>query len=291
MRTNLQTINPLASDLGCVAFQDLRPHAKEALLALDGRSYSKVKKEAAAMHAIIASARVKTIDERSLNDLYVLDRYVDFLETYSLLWERILGEKFGDSWSLLQDCLNLLRLIKKFSNIDVTFFEDQLIELEQTYPYNVFFSVGAVVDRYECSLCGRDIISDECPHMPGELYGGKMASAVAEGMVKLDHAALVSNPADKRCVVRYEDTGDQFRVVRLVSRLIVSAQCAISDCWRVRFSKESAPDSEYKRIGRNEKCFCGSGKKFKKCCINKQYVENDHVDILHESRSFESAIR
>lgn len=23
------------------------------------------------------------------------------------------------------------------------------------------------------------------------------------------------------------------------------------------------------KIGRNEKCFCGSGKKFKYCCINK----------------------
>jgi len=25
-----------------------------------------------------------------------------------------------------------------------------------------------------------------------------------------------------------------------------------------------------KKIGRNEPCFCGSGKKFKKCCINKE---------------------
>src|SRR5207248_465217 len=124
------------------------------------------KEEAAAMHDIIASARATTIDGRSLNDLYVLDRYVDFLEAYSLLWEKILDQHFGDSWSVLQDCLSLLRVIKKFSNIDVTFFEDQLIELEQTYPYNIFFSVGAVVDRFDCSLCGWDIISDECLHMP-----------------------------------------------------------------------------------------------------------------------------
>jgi len=49
------------------------------------------------MHEIIASARATTIDGRCLNDLYVLDRYVDFLEAYSLLWKKILDEQFGDS--------------------------------------------------------------------------------------------------------------------------------------------------------------------------------------------------
>ena len=26
------------------------------------------------------------------------------------------------------------------------------------------------------------------------------------------------------------------------------------------------------KIGRNDKCFCGSGKKYKKCCINKELI-------------------
>jgi hypothetical protein len=29
--------------------------------------------------------------------------------------------------------------------------------------------------------------------------------------------------------------------------------------------------AEHKKIGRNEKCFCGSGLKFKKCCYNKVF--------------------
>jgi uncharacterized protein YchJ len=28
------------------------------------------------------------------------------------------------------------------------------------------------------------------------------------------------------------------------------------------------------KIGRNQKCICGSGKKYKKCCFNKQQVRN-----------------
>ncbi|HQG32115.1 MAG TPA: SEC-C domain-containing protein [Deltaproteobacteria bacterium] len=38
----------------------------------------------------------------------------------------------------------------------------------------------------------------------------------------------------------------------------------------------------FKRIGRNEPCYCGSGIKFKKCCISKEFVETDHVDIVQQ---------
>ena len=31
---------------------------------------------------------------------------------------------------------------------------------------------------------------------------------------------------------------------------------------------------EYKKIGRNDPCPCGSGKKYKKCCLNTGKYEN-----------------
>ena len=35
------------------------------------------------------------------------------------------------------------------------------------------------------------------------------------------------------------------------------------------------PVTKRNKIGRNQKCFCGSGKKYKKCCINKrQEIKN-----------------
>lgn len=34
--------------------------------------------------------------------------------------------------------------------------------------------------------------------------------------------------------------------------------------------RQEAVQFKSKRIGRNEKCPCGSGKKFKKCCMNVQ---------------------
>lgn len=171
----------------------------------------------------------------------------------------------------------------------MSFFESQLTELEQLYPYNVFFSVGMVVEGLECSLCGFDIDSDECLHIRGQLYSGRIATAIVKDVARFDHAALVTNPANKRCVVQYEDTGAQFNVIRYLSNLIKSNKFQVSDQLNVRFSKRKLPNPEYKKLGRNEQCFCNSGRKFKKCCMAKDHIEEDHVDIVVHPRSMEAA--
>ena len=39
-----------------------------------------------------------------------------------------------------------------------------------------------------------------------------------------------------------------------------------------------------KKLGRNDKCFCGSGKKYKKCCLNKQQQKSGEDISLHINR-------
>jgi uncharacterized protein YecA (UPF0149 family) len=36
-----------------------------------------------------------------------------------------------------------------------------------------------------------------------------------------------------------------------------------------KFLKTTPPPKPKIKLGRNEKCFCGSGKKYKKCCLGK----------------------
>lgn len=229
-------------------------------------------------------------EEAYLNDLFVILRYVNFLIEYCTVWKKIIAQRFSDSWSSLQDALTLLRVVKRFSSVNVAFFEEQLTELEKTYPYNVFFSVGIAVDRFECSICARDIDSLECSHRRGELYAGEIASAIAREIRQVDHVAIVSHPQDKRCVVQYPDDGEQFKLVRLLSQLIVSGGCRISDFSHLRFSKQPQPNPGYKKRGRNEPCFCGSGKKFKHCCIGQRYIEGNHVDLIAEQRDIDAAL-
>ena len=42
-----------------------------------------------------------------------------------------------------------------------------------------------------------------------------------------------------------------------------------------KLNQKASPIQSNVKIGRNEKCPCGSGKKYKKCCLLKhQYVNN-----------------
>lgn len=275
-----------------VIFGSIKLIARKAMLALNEQHLPECYRAVDGIREVIVAAKQteRTLEEELHNDFYVLDRYTDFLSAYADLWNNILSQKFSSSWTSLQDALDLLRLLKRFSQIDIEFFETQLIELEKIYPYNVFFSIGVTVERFDCNICGVDIDTEECPHMRGHLYGGVMAHAIARKIVEVDHVAMVAHPEDKRCVVQYDDTGEQFKLVRYLSELIASGKLQVSGFGLLKFSKRRRPNPEYRKIGRNEPCFCGSGKKFKKCCVSMEYVEGDHVDIIAQPRCIEDVI-
>ena len=231
-----------------------------------------------------------TQNEDELNDSFVLRTFCSFISSYSLTWERIVATRFSDSWMSLQDALDQLRILKKFSSIDLVFFENQLLQLEEAYPYRLFSSMGVIVDSFACSICGKDIDSNLCPHRIGELYSGQLAVGVAQNEVKIDHFSLVTHPDDKRCVISIDDNSDQFMVLRHLSNELKSKKYAISDFRRLVTTVVKKPNPDFVKQGRNEKCSCGSGLKFKKCCINKEYLTGDHAELVFEPFHIEQAI-
>ena len=224
---------------------------------------------------------VDCIDENYLNDLYVLDSYLSFWRSYCETWKLIVNKEFKESWCKLQDSIDLLKTLKKFSRIRLDFFENQLLELEKAYGYHIFMSAGIIVEEYECSICGKDIDSLECNHRIGRLYRGEIASGIAKN-ITIDHASLVSSPDNKRCVVSNENDSHIFTIIRYLSNVIENKQCSISDFNRIEISENKHKNPDYVPQGRNEQCSCGSGKKFKKCCIDKEYIDGIHADILAE---------
>lgn len=220
-------------------------------------------------------------DQEGLADAFVMDRILDLLSAYGEFWEAVLTGRFSASWGRLQDALDLLRVIKRFSGLDASFFENQLLALESAYPYTLFASVGMTVSWFRCSLCGRDIDSTDCPHMRGELYAGKMAQAIAQDIAELSEVSLVTNPEDKRCVISYEDTSEQFRLVAYIAGLVTSGAARISDVCGVRFVKRPVPTAEVEAAP-DAPCLCGSGIAFGLCCVSKEVVETNHVEILIE---------
>jgi hypothetical protein len=215
-----------------------------------------------------------------LNDIFVLERYVHLFWEYGALWKQISSSQFSESWTTLQNAFDQIRIIKRFSGINVSAIEDQLYALETLYPYKIFISMGAVVKRFECSICGEDIDSFQCTHRRGELYRGQMAIAIARDIERLDHLAMVEQPVDKRCVISYNNDGPQFDVMRYLSNLLLTRALRVSCFIGATWGKRQIVNETHRELGRNEYCYCGSGKKYKKCCIGKAIIEQDHVQII-----------
>ena len=244
------------------------------------------------MRDIVARAREgsKHASDATLDDLFVLDRCLDFLEAYAAIWRLIAQSKCADSWCSLQDCLDLLRLIKRWSSIQVDTFESQLLQLEKAYPYKIFFSKGLVVEYFECSICGQDMDSFSCPHRRGHLYRGVMAHGIARGEMDLDHISAVDHPHDKRCVPICSDDEPGFAAVRKIGELIRARTMKVSQFHSLEFSTIQISRSAAERPGRNEHCHCGSEKKYKRCCHGKDYVEKKHVEIIPANQMLALAV-
>jgi len=281
----------LASAAGAQVYADLLPDIRDALLAVDDQDFAMGDAKVCALRAVVDVSRVGVLDDDDyLQDLFVMDCLVDLVERYCHVWSPVISGDFTGSWNLLQDALDAIRCVKRFSGLDVSYFERELHELEDAYPYKVFFSIGAQVGHFECSICGQDIDSTECAHRRGQLYHGVMAHGIAHDMVSIDHVSMVTDPADKRCVVGYENAAPEFQVIRYLADQLASSEFRVSNFDKLDWTEERRPNPDYVNLGRNDPCCCGSGKKFKRCCIDQREIPWHHVQVVLKSRDTAAAV-
>ncbi|HGO5293080.1 YecA family protein [Photobacterium damselae] len=228
--------------------------------------------------------KVKAESQRhKRNSIFIEISMFHVLNHLSKFWEFVLHEKYYKSWCSLQDTLDNLRNVKRFSDHDsalLDFLEVQLKAIESVYPYQLFSSTGVIFEGCNCSICGEDIDSFECCHIQGELYDGEIAIGIIQNVKKFDHLALVEHPEDKRCVVGADDSHPNMLVLRDLGQYILQGRLkplGFKDVLKVEFDKVN---DAYVALKPNQKCFCGSGVKFKKCCRNKITVRHKHYEFI-----------
>ncbi len=205
----------------------------------------------------VAKSSDRSTTDDYLNDLYVLDRFADFFRAYIVFWENICQQEFHTAaWHALQDALDCLRLIKRFSTINVARFENQLTAVEQLFPYRYFLSCGFLVKGFRCCICGEDIDSDNCAHRVGCLYKGVVASGVAvvEDDCRSDHVGVVTNPRNKRLVLWLGEGShsEAFRGLQTLSDALASGHLSPLDISGVVFYKRTRPNPQWVQRGRTD---------------------------------------
>ncbi|MCD9553612.1 hypothetical protein GLP31_14130 [Photobacterium carnosum] len=217
------------------------------------------------------------------NNIFIETSKFRVLNHLSKFWRFVLHGQYYNSWCSLQDALDNLRDVKRFSNYDsalVSFFEVQLKAIESIYPYQFFTSIGIIFEGCNCNICGKDIDSVECLHIQGELYDGEIAIGIMQN-IKIDHNALVKNPENKRSVIAADDNHPDMIVLKDIRQYVLQHELkplGFKDILKVEFDKKN---DDYIELKSNQKCFCGSDVKFKKCCRGKKNIHCKHYEIIN----------
>ena len=129
-----------------------------------------------------------------------------------------------------------------------------------------------------CSICDAKVtLRSDCGHELNEIYNGEMCIRVVKGAEILG-IGLVDNPVQKYSVI-FPNGDDDDRFTRL--KYVASALNSPWDAWDYRKEERRQYHPAFKNLGRNELCACGSGLKYKKCCINEERVFPDSkLEIL-----------
>ncbi len=256
--------------------------AYETLQHIAAREYDDALKLANEAQATTDAHKASATEETVKNNCFIYAGFFELLLSLASYWKCVESEKYHNSWCKLQDALDCLRQLKKFYKEDsatLWYLTRQLLAIEKAYPYKLFASCGFILEGFECSICAQDIDGDECPHIKGNIYAGEMAVAIAGKIKKLDHVSLVEKPKNKRLVIGHEDSSQHYNLFRMLIAEFDNSKCSPLNFSQVQLVETISTNPSHKRAPRNSRCYCGSGKKYKSCCIKSEIIPHIHMSI------------
>jgi SEC-C motif len=268
----------------------LKENINELYIELSRKNYDKIVNICKLNHEIcnrIKENAVELKNEDVANSMFVAKAYSDLLKNYAIYWKMLEEGRYRDSWIILQDTIDKLILVTKFhsknSDFSIDKFNNHMTELEKLYPYKIFASSEMVIKSKKCSICRKSLLDLDCTHIPGNLYWGEMAVAIC-GDIQYQAVALVQHPLNKRCVMELSgDSRSDKEKFGLLDYFVKHVDNPFQ-LFSVNEEEKVYFNEYYDSLGRNDKCFCGSGKKFKKCHGITKYERGLHLKIILEDK-------
>lgn len=193
-------------------------------------------------------------------------------------YAHFLNGEFFNGWCNLERCEILISFLDRHfkdrnNEFGIEHIRVHVKNFQDLFPYTIFLSPSYTL-KFRCSVCNKLITPrSECQHDVGEIYDGVMCSKIAE-VVEINEISIVDNPVQKSSVVFPHGKDDyNYDAVKYVANKLHSPW----QPWKYEKSKKIV--RKYTNIGRNALCPCGSGIKFKKCCLGEK-IEIDHYEIM-----------
>lgn len=225
-------------------------------------------------------AAIEIKNEILANYLWCLLQIYNIQNGFLSAFNYLQRKKYIDAWLTL-DRIDL-SIGNLNDNFDITVEDDKynivfiskiLKEYQKLFPYRYFLSREAIIKDEECSICGKKIsLRRQCEHQKGKLYMGELCCHIVKD-IEFKGVALVTDPFDRYAFLQLEDQEYNYSMLDMLMEAIHSPY----DSFYITIYKIKNP--KFKNIGRNEKCPCGSGKKYKKCHLGTKEELIDHYRI------------
>lgn len=172
------------------------------------------------------------------------------------------------------------------NHYNLTFINQIIKYYEKVFPDFVYTSREGIIKSEKCSICGEKVsLRGGCSHVPGKLYMGELCLREVTDY-EIIGVAIVKHPLDKYAILKLEGQEYNYQVLDYLMRKLDSPFRP----WYIEELKRKRP--EFMNVGRNEKCPCGSGNKYKRCCYNtpKEYGLHYRITLLGGEKMKEEAI-
>ena len=218
-------------------------------------------------------------DEDNANYYWLLEQIFLIQRGFVDAFEKIKKRNYEDAWVKFDEVDIKIGSVEQNFKIDnaldkyhLCFIGQMIKEYQKLFPYKLFLSRESVIKKEKCNICGKEIkLRDRCRHVPGKIYCGELC--LREVMdFEIKKFVVVSDPFDKYCFLKIVDQEYDYSVLEKLTQIVKNPY--------EKFSVEvkKIKSDEYKNIGRNEVCPCGSGKKYKNCHLG---TADEMMDYMH----------
>ena len=220
-------------------------------------------------------------NEQLANELWCLSEVYKVQKTYLRMFHNLKCGNYEKAWCLLDEIdISMGTLRDNFevgmNRYNLTFINTVIKNYEKVFPDYVFTSRESIIKSEKCSICGKKArLRGGCEHIPGKLYMGELCFREVTEMEFLG-VAIVKTPLDKYAILKVKGMDYNYQILEYLMNKLDSPFRP----WYVEELRKKKP--EYIKLGRNDQCPCGSGKKYKNCCINteKEYGPHYRITLL-----------
>jgi hypothetical protein len=257
----------------------IRALLSDADTALIKKEFLKIEKINGKISQICKKYKKSSIleeNEEAANHSCILQINSDLIFYVSQFYKTGYSYQFSASWGNLQDSLDccdfLIRTCKKEESEHFEKIRLYLSSFERLYPF-LFVSPGQTI-KLICSICGKEPLDEDCPHIPGNLYWGEIAGYNVTEIVNVDHVAIIPHPKDKRCVICIDDNDQKFNNLR---ELFDNTPRPFTPL-HIQINKIIRKNSDLASHERMGICPCQSGLMYDDCCKDKEILEIPHYN-------------